>query len=80
MKVMLILCTLIHDMVQATIITSYCLQAQLLQAHLMFLKERLLNRTIQPLDWMRVSTVYVKNNKSILNREKFIKFSSVAIT
>ncbi|CAH0700637.1 unnamed protein product [Spodoptera exigua] len=53
LKVLLIICTLIHDMVQATIITSYCLQAQLLQAHLMFLKERLLNRTITPLNWMR---------------------------
>ncbi|XP_049867848.1 uncharacterized protein LOC126368028 isoform X2 [Pectinophora gossypiella] len=53
LKVLLIVCTLIHDMVQATIITSYCLQAQLLQAHLMFLKERLLNRTITPLNWMR---------------------------
>ncbi|KAG6454054.1 hypothetical protein O3G_MSEX008480 [Manduca sexta] len=53
LKILLIICTLIHDMVQATIITSYCLQAQLLQAHLMFLKERLLNRTISPLDWMR---------------------------
>lgn len=42
-------------MVQATIITSYCLQAQLLQAHLVFLKERLLNKTITPLNWMRVS-------------------------
>lgn len=55
LKALLIICTLIHDMVQATIITSYCLQAQLLQAHLMFLKERLLNRTITPLHWMRVS-------------------------
>ncbi|KAF9415061.1 hypothetical protein HW555_007217 [Spodoptera exigua] len=54
LKVLLIICTLIHDMVQATIITSYCLQAQLLQAHLMFLKERLLNRTITPLNWMRL--------------------------
>ncbi|PZC78778.1 hypothetical protein B5X24_HaOG217104 [Helicoverpa armigera] len=53
LKILLIVCTLIHDMVQATIITSYCLQAQLLQAHLMFLKERLLNRTITPLNWMR---------------------------
>ncbi|CAH1644949.1 unnamed protein product, partial [Spodoptera littoralis] len=53
LKVLLVICTLIHDMVQATIITSYCLQAQLLQAHLMFLKERLLNRTITPLNWMR---------------------------
>lgn len=54
LKILLIICTLTHDMVQATIITSYCLQAQLLQAHLMFLKERLLNRTITPLNWMRV--------------------------
>ncbi|XP_072936537.1 nucleolar protein 10 [Epargyreus clarus] len=53
LKVLLIICTLIHDMVQATVITSYCLQAQLLQAHLMFLRERLLNRTISPLNWMR---------------------------
>ncbi|KAL0894756.1 hypothetical protein ABMA27_013288 [Loxostege sticticalis] len=53
LKILLVICTLIHDMVQATIITSYCLQAQLLQAHLMFLKERLLNRTITPLNWMR---------------------------
>ncbi|XP_045510767.1 uncharacterized protein LOC123705792 isoform X1 [Colias croceus] len=53
LKILLIICTLIHDMVQATVITSYCLQAQLLQAHLMFLKERLLNRTISPLNWMR---------------------------
>ncbi|CAK1603176.1 unnamed protein product [Parnassius mnemosyne] len=53
LKILLIVCTLIHDMVQATVITSYCLQAQLLQSHLMFLKERLLNRTITPLNWMR---------------------------
>lgn len=56
LKILLVMCTLIHDMVQATIITSYCLQAQLLQAHLMFLKERLLNRAITPLNWMRVSS------------------------
>lgn len=58
LKILLIICTLTHDMVQATIIASYCLQAQLLQAHLMFLKERLLNRNITPLNWMRV-TVYI---------------------
>ncbi|XP_026757092.1 uncharacterized protein LOC113516815 isoform X2 [Galleria mellonella] len=53
LKVLLIVCTLVHDMVQATIVASYCLQAQLLQVHLTFLKERLLNRTITPLNWMR---------------------------
>ncbi|XP_063529178.1 uncharacterized protein LOC134740585 isoform X1 [Cydia strobilella] len=53
LKILLVACTLVHDMVQATIITSYCLQAQLLQAHLMYLKERLLNRSTTPLNWMR---------------------------
>ncbi|VVC97370.1 unnamed protein product [Leptidea sinapis] len=53
LKIVLIICTLIHDMIQATVITSYCLQVQLLQAHLLFLKERLINRTISPLNWMR---------------------------
>ncbi|CAH0725785.1 unnamed protein product, partial [Brenthis ino] len=53
LKILLIFCTLIHDMVQATVITSYCLQAQLLQAHLVCLDERLINKTITPLNWMR---------------------------
>ncbi|XP_077298201.1 gustatory receptor-like Holozoa [Arctopsyche grandis] len=52
-KFFIVLCTFTHDMAQATIITSYCLQAQLLTAHLYFLRNRLLTRTIAPLDWMR---------------------------
>ncbi|CAG9099360.1 unnamed protein product [Plutella xylostella] len=66
LKILLIACTLIHDMVQATVTTSYCLQARLLQAHLMFLKERLLNRTITPLNWMRdkrISRKHLVSNK-----------------
>ncbi|XP_045765196.1 nucleolar protein 10 [Maniola jurtina] len=67
LKILLIICTLIHDMVQATVITSYCLQAQLLQAHLMFLKERLLNRTITPLNWMREIAEFRKLLKYLNN-------------
>uniref|UniRef100_S4PB22 Gustatory receptor n=1 Tax=Pararge aegeria TaxID=116150 RepID=S4PB22_9NEOP len=67
LKILLIVCTLIHDMVQATVITSYCLQAQLLQAHLMFLKERLLNRTITPLNWMREIAEFRKLLKYLNN-------------
>ncbi|KOC67762.1 hypothetical protein WH47_11163, partial [Habropoda laboriosa] len=53
LKVLLIICTLWHDMVQGTIITSYCLQGQLLLAHLYFLHGKLLHRTLPPIDWMR---------------------------
>ncbi|CAK9826931.1 hypothetical protein ANTRET_LOCUS4694 [Anthophora retusa] len=53
LKVLLIICTLWHDMVQGTIITSYCLQGQLLLAHLYFLHGKLLHHTLSPIDWMR---------------------------
>lgn len=53
LKVLLIICTLWHDMVQGTIITSYCLQGQLLLAHLYFLREKLLHHTLPPIDWMK---------------------------
>ncbi|XP_076633679.1 uncharacterized protein LOC143347913 isoform X2 [Colletes latitarsis] len=53
LKVFLIVCTLWHDMVQGTIITSYCLQGQLLLAHLYFLRGKLLHHTLPVMDWMR---------------------------
>ncbi|XP_076651860.1 uncharacterized protein LOC143358556 isoform X2 [Halictus rubicundus] len=53
LKVLLIVCTLWHDMVQGTIITSYCLQGQLLLAHLYFLRGKLLHHTLPAIDWMR---------------------------
>ncbi|KAG7212659.1 hypothetical protein KM043_012940 [Ampulex compressa] len=53
LKVFLIICTLWHDMVQGTIITSYCLQGQLLMAHLYFLRGKLLQHTLSPIDWMK---------------------------
>ncbi|KAH0564191.1 hypothetical protein KQX54_010093 [Cotesia glomerata] len=63
-KVFLIICTLWHDMVQGTIITSYCLQGQLLVAHLSFLKVRLLENTLPATDWM----------KEILEFKKLLKY------
>lgn len=57
LKVLLVLSTLWHDMVQATLITSYCLQCQLLSLHVQSLREKLLQYVICHGDWMRVSNV-----------------------
>ncbi|KAL6432901.1 hypothetical protein ACFW04_006327 [Cataglyphis niger] len=53
LKVLLVVCTLWHDMIQGTIITSYCLQGQLLMSHLYFLRGKLLQHILLPIDWMR---------------------------
>ncbi|CAL1681450.1 unnamed protein product [Lasius platythorax] len=53
LKVLLVICTLWHDMIQGTIITSYCLQGQLLMSHLYFLRGKLLQHILLPIDWMR---------------------------
>ncbi|XP_015595027.1 uncharacterized protein LOC107267607 isoform X2 [Cephus cinctus] len=60
LKVLLIICTLWHDMVQGTIITSYCLQGQLLLSHLYFLRAKLLQHTLPPIDWMRELSEFKK--------------------
>lgn len=57
LKGLLVLSTLWHDMVQATLITSYCLQSQLLSLHVQSLREKLLQYVISHGDWMRVSNV-----------------------
>ncbi|XP_063918370.1 uncharacterized protein LOC135133782 [Zophobas morio] len=53
LKVLLVTCTLWHDVVQATIISNYCLQTQLLTTYLQFLQEKLLQHPVQPLEWIR---------------------------
>lgn len=55
MKIFLVISTLWHDIVRATIISSYCLQAQLLTSYVIFLREKLVSQAIQPLEWIRVS-------------------------
>jgi len=57
LKGLLVLSTLWHDMVQATLITSYCLQSQLLSLHVQSLREKLLQHIISHGDWMRVSNI-----------------------
>ncbi|KAJ8963822.1 hypothetical protein NQ314_005364 [Rhamnusium bicolor] len=54
MKILLVICTLWHDVVQAAVISNYCLQAQLLTSYVQFLREKLLQYPVQPLEWMRV--------------------------
>ncbi|GFG30173.1 hypothetical protein Cfor_10160 [Coptotermes formosanus] len=53
LKGLLVLSTLWHDMVQATLITSYCLQSQLLSLHVQSLRKKLLQYVISHGDWMR---------------------------
>ncbi|XP_020291315.1 uncharacterized protein LOC109858456 isoform X3 [Pseudomyrmex gracilis] len=60
LKVLLVICTLWHDMVQATIITSYCLQGQLLMSHLYFLRGKLLQHVLPPIEWMRAIDEFKK--------------------
>lgn len=55
LKVMLVVSTLWHDMIQATVITSYSMQAQLLTSYLNFLRAKLLQYSMQPIDWMKVT-------------------------
>lgn len=44
-----------HDFVQSIVLTSYGIQCYLLRCYLYILKNKLLQNTIEPLDWMRVS-------------------------
>lgn len=62
LKVLLIVCTLFHDIVQATIISNYCLQAQLLTSYAGFLREKLIQCRVDLMKWMRVS-IYNKEVK-----------------
>ncbi|XP_022901795.1 uncharacterized protein [Onthophagus taurus] len=53
LKLLLVLSTLCHDVVQATVISNYCLQAQLLTNYVRFLKEKLLQHSVLAMEWMR---------------------------
>lgn len=66
-------------MVQGTIITSYCLQGQLLISHLNFLRAKLLQHTMPGLDWMKVYRnikffTQVKSAKFSLYKKKILFF------
>lgn len=68
LKILLLFSTLWHDMVQATITASYCLQSQLLTSHLYFLRKKLLQHSLQPLDFMREINEF-QNLLEYLNEE-----------
>ncbi|XP_067007569.1 uncharacterized protein GrlHz isoform X2 [Anabrus simplex] len=55
LKVLLVISTLCHDMAQTILITSYCLQGQLLRSYLHFLGAKMLQHSMLPLDWLRAA-------------------------
>lgn len=54
-KFLLIAVTFIQDLIQIIVLTSYSLQCYLLRRYVYILKGKLLQNTIDSLDWMRVS-------------------------
>lgn len=54
-KALLITVTFVQDLVQVIVLTSYSLQCYLLRRYVYILKGKLLQNTIDSLDWMRVS-------------------------
>lgn len=63
LKFLFILCTLWQDLVQSAIISNYCLQAQLLTSHVRFMRDKLLQFPVQPIEWMRD----IEDFKKLLN-------------
>lgn len=54
-KSLLVAVTFVQDLVQVIVLTSYSLQCKLLRRYIYILKGKLLQNTIDSLDWMRVS-------------------------
>lgn len=53
-KTLLIVATSCQDLIQIIVLTSYSIQCFLLRRYISILKEKLLQNTIDSLDWMRV--------------------------
>lgn len=54
-KILLIVATFCQDLIQVIVLTSYSIQCYLLRRYISILKAKLLQNTIDSLDWMRVS-------------------------
>lgn len=54
LQVLLIATTFCQDLVQVMILSMYTVQCYLLKQYVFMLKKKLLENTIDPLDWMRV--------------------------
>ncbi|XP_057667691.1 uncharacterized protein LOC130900817 [Diorhabda carinulata] len=63
LKILFVVCTLWQDLIQSAIISNYCLQAQLLTSHVRFMRDKLLQFPVQPLEWMRD----IEDFKKLLN-------------
>ncbi|XP_050307989.1 uncharacterized protein LOC126744571 [Anthonomus grandis grandis] len=53
MKTLLVICTICHDIIQASVISNYCLQVQLLKTYVQYMREMMLQQFLKPLDWIR---------------------------
>lgn len=53
MKILLAMSTLWHDVIQATVISNYCLQAQLLTSYIQFLREKIVQNSAQLVEWIK---------------------------
>ncbi|XP_064212873.1 uncharacterized protein GrlHz isoform X1 [Tribolium castaneum] len=67
LKILLVVCILWHDVVQASIISNYCLQTQLLTTYLQCLQEKLLQQPVQPLEWIRHIETFKKMLRFVNN-------------
>lgn len=56
-KILLIVATFAQDLIQVIVLTSYSIQCYLLRRYISILKGKLLQNTIDSLDWMRVSVI-----------------------
>lgn len=54
---LLLLVVFVHDLVQVVVIITYAIQCHLLRGQLDNLREKLVMNTIDPMDWMRVSSL-----------------------
>lgn len=77
MKILLVTSTLSHDMIQATVVSNYCLQAQLLTCYLRFLREKLIQNPIQTSEWMQVSVISSNDLKTIKSLQDFTEFKKL---
>lgn len=53
-QIVLVVTVIGHDLVQMVVLSSYAVQCYLLRYYLYILNDKLIQNTIEPIDWMRV--------------------------
>lgn len=56
-QIILIVTIIGHDLVQMVVLSSYAVQCYLLRYYLYILNDKLIQNTIEPIDWMRVRLI-----------------------